>query len=48
MKNGASFLDTQKLKVELMKSMKATEVEALFERCTDRRDPSQSWKVIES
>lgn len=48
-KNGASFLDTAQLKVTLMRDhkMKATEVEALIEKCTDRRDPSKSWKVVE-
>lgn len=49
LKNGASFLDVSLLKVTLMKKhkMKANEVEALIEDCTDRRDPSQSWKVVE-
>jgi len=48
-KNGASFLDTGALKVALMRDhkMNATEVEALIEKCTSRRDPSQSWKVTE-
>ena len=49
LKNGASFLDVSLLKITLMKKhkMKADEVEALIEACTDRRDPSQSWKVVE-
>lgn len=48
-KNGASFLDVQQLKVTLMREhkMDATKVEALIESCTNRRDPSQSWKVVE-
>lgn len=48
-KTGASFLDVQQLKVALMREhkMDATKVEALIESCTDRRDPSQSWKVTE-
>ena len=48
-KNGASFLDTQKLKVELARKHKmlSADIEQLFEECTDRRDPSQSWKVVE-
>lgn len=48
-KNGASFLDVSLLKVTLMREhkMNATQVEALIEKCTDRRDPSQSWKVVE-
>lgn len=48
-KKGASFLDTQKLKVELLTKhkMTMTDVDALIERCTGERDPSQSWKVTE-
>lgn len=46
-KIGASFLDTQKLKVELLKKMSAVEVEALIEKCTDRRDPSVTYNVTE-
>lgn len=46
-KNGASYLDTGKLKVELMKRMTAIEVDSIFERATQRREPSQSWKVSE-
>lgn len=48
-KNGASFLDTAALKTTLMKDHKMTalQVEALIEQCTDRREPSQSWRVVE-
>lgn len=48
-KNGATYLDVPKLKVALMRDykMNATAVEALIEKCTDRRDPSKSWKVTE-
>lgn len=49
LKNGASFLDVPALKVTLMREhkMSATEVEALIEKCTKRRDPSKGWKVQE-
>jgi len=48
-KVGASFLDVQQLKVELMREHKMTalQVEALIERCTDRREPSKSLEVVE-
>jgi hypothetical protein len=48
-KNGASFVDMGVLKNTLMKQYRltATEVEALIEKATDRREPSQSWKVTE-
>lgn len=48
-KNGASYFDVATLKVRLMRDYKmdATEVEALIESCTLRRDPSQSWQVVE-
>jgi hypothetical protein len=47
-KNGASFLDIDALRVELMTKMKTDDVMALFERHTKRRDPSLSFKVVES
>ena len=47
LKNGASFLDTKALKVELMKRMTSIEVDTIFDRCSDRREPAQSWKVEE-
>lgn len=47
-KIGATYLDTQSLKVELMKKMKAVEVDALFERHTKRRTPSVTYVVSES
>lgn len=49
-KNGASFIDTDKLKVILMTRFKldATKAEALFEEVTSRRAPAQSWKVVEN
>lgn len=48
-KNGASYFDVATLKVRLMRDYKmdATEVEAIIESCTLRRDPSQSWQVVE-
>lgn len=48
-KNGASFIDMGELKVALMRDhkMNATTVEALFEKCTKRREPSKGWRVIE-
>lgn len=48
-KAGASFLDVAKLKVTLLRDhkMNSTEVEALIEACTSRREPSQSWKIVE-
>lgn len=48
-KTGASFLDIAKLKVTLAKKHKLTtdQVEELITECTDRREPSQSWKVVE-
>lgn len=49
LKNGASYLDVPALRVMLMREhkMDATEVEALIEKCTKRRDPSKGWKVQE-
>lgn len=47
-KNGASYLDIDALRVELMTTMKTAEVMALFERHTKRRDPSISYKVVET
>lgn len=48
-KNGASYLDPALLKVTLMREhkMNATQVEALFEKCTGRREPAKSWQVVE-
>lgn len=49
LKNGASYLDVAKLKVTLARKFKLTtdQIEELIEESTDRRDPSQSWKVTE-
>jgi hypothetical protein len=48
-KNGQSFVDIEALKVILMRRFKldATKCEALFEEVTKRRNPAQSWKVVE-
>lgn len=48
-KNGASFLDVAALKNAMARKLKMqmTEVEAMFEAATDRREPTQSWKAIE-
>lgn len=48
-KNGASFVDMAALKVTMARKLKLkmTEVEAIIEECTDRREPAQSWKIIE-
>lgn len=46
-KNGATYLDDASLRVELLKKMKSTEVDALFDRHRKRRDPTVSYKVLE-
>lgn len=46
-KIGATYLDVDGLKVDLMKKMKTIEVEALIERHTRRRDPSVTLVVGE-
>lgn len=48
-KNGATYVDLPALKVKLLTEhkMNATVVEALIEGVTLRRDPSQSWRVVE-
>lgn len=48
-KNGASFLDEAKLRNTLMTKhkLKHEQVEALFNECMGRRDPSLSFEVTE-
>lgn len=48
-KNGSSYLDVGTLKLELLKQYKltTTQVEALIEKATLRREPSLSWEVME-
>jgi hypothetical protein len=47
-KNGATFLDLDALRVELKMKMKSDEVDALFARHTSRRAPSVSFKILEA
>jgi len=48
-KNGAEFVDMQALKVTLARKYKLTtqQIEELITECTDRRDPSLSYEVVE-
>lgn len=47
-KIGASYLDVAALKVELLKRMTTSEVEALISRATKRRAPSITYVVSEA
>lgn len=47
-KIGASYLDIDGLRVELMKKMNSLEVDALFERHMRRRDPSVTYIIGET
>ncbi len=48
-KNGATYLDMPALKTTLAKKYKLTtdQIEALIDECTDRRDPTLSYEVVE-
>ncbi|MBU2051478.1 MAG: hypothetical protein KKH61_21215 [Gammaproteobacteria bacterium] len=48
LKNGASYLDMDALKVDLLKKFKSDEIEALWAKHTKRRDPSVSFKVLDN
>lgn len=45
--NGATYLDTAKLRVKLLKTMPTDQVDKLFEDCMDRRAPTVTYKVTE-
>lgn len=47
-KNGATFLDLDALRVELKMKMKSNEVDELFARHSSRRAPSVSFKILEA
>lgn len=47
-KIGGSYLDTAALKVELLKRMKSSEVEAIIDKATKRRSPSITYVVSEA
>lgn len=46
-KNGATFLNTSKLKVELLKKMDTDAVARLWQKCTERRNPSVTFVATE-
>lgn len=48
LKNGASYLDTDGLKIELLKKFKSSEIDALWAKHTKRRDPSVSFKILDN